>query len=77
MEITIYTQENCIFCTQIKAFFQQKNISYQEKDISKESEHLCEFLALGGNGVPLTIIGDKKYTGFNEALKNAVTNHSY
>ncbi len=36
MIVTIYTKENCSYCTSAKAFFTIKDIKYEEKKLNKD-----------------------------------------
>ncbi|MBB2480798.1 glutaredoxin family protein [Bacillus sp. APMAM] len=73
MNITVYTMQGCSFCQQLKKFLSDKQITYVERDISKNENFRNEFLDRKGQAVPLTIINDEQeFLGFNDALKSAL-----
>jgi glutaredoxin len=64
-EIVIYTTPTCGYCKQALAHLQKRGIPYLEKDVSSNAQAESEWRALGGRGVPLTIMGSRKLTGFS------------
>ncbi len=34
--ITVYTTPTCVFCHAVKEYFRQKNVKYEEKDLTKD-----------------------------------------
>lgn len=65
-EITLYSTEWCGYCTAARKFFDQNNIQYKEMDIEKTTAGYEEHKRLGGNGVPLLVIGDEVIHGYSE-----------
>jgi len=43
VKVEIFTGPQCAYCEQAKALLQQKNISFEELDIS-ETQHYAEFI---------------------------------
>jgi glutaredoxin len=66
-EIVIYTTPTCGYCKQALAHLQNRGIPYLQKDVSSNVQAESEWRALGGRGVPLTIMGSRKLTGFSAA----------
>lgn len=66
-EVVLYATPNCGYCKQARAHMQSRNIPYLEKDILSNPQAESEWRALGGRGVPLTIMGSHKLTGFSAA----------
>jgi glutaredoxin len=66
-EIVLYGTPNCGYCKQARAHLQSRGIPYLEKDVSSNAQAESEWRALGGRGVPLTIMGSHKLTGFSAA----------
>ncbi|MEC0341912.1 glutaredoxin family protein [Bacillus sonorensis] len=55
MLVVLYSDEKCFYCQKQKEWFDEQNIEYEEKDVSKE-ENLKEVQRLGAIGVPFTVI---------------------
>lgn len=64
-QVVIYTTSHCPYCKQAKQYFAQKGIRYREIDVETSMSGKEAFRKLGGNGVPLIMVGDKKVDGFN------------
>ena len=66
-EVHLYATDWCGYCKATRAFFEANGIRYTEHDIEKSSDALLTHRKLGGNGVPLVVIGDEVIKGYNEA----------
>lgn len=65
--VTLYATEWCGYCAATRQFFAANGIQYTELDIEKSSEAAEDHRRLGGNGVPLIVVGDDIVNGYNEA----------
>jgi glutaredoxin len=65
--VVIYTTSHCPYCVKAKQYLTQKNIRFQVVDIEQSSMGKEAFRKLGGNGVPLIMVGNTKVDGFDEA----------
>ncbi len=69
-QVVMYSTPTCRFCGVAKDYMKRKGIPYREKDITVSKSAEREFLAYGGRGVPLMLIGTprgtKKLHGFSE-----------
>lgn len=65
-KIDIYTSESCSYCYAAKEYFKQKNISYEEHNITKDSESRRELMRMGYRSVPIIIIDGEQILGFNK-----------
>jgi len=54
----LYSTKWCPFCIEMRGFFAKNKIRYFEYDINTSKENERRFLQLGGQGVPLTTIGN-------------------
>lgn len=70
-EVVIYTTPTCGYCTQALAHLNRRNIPYLQKDVSANHQAQSELQALGGRGVPLTLMGTQTLTGFSTASFDA------
>ncbi len=63
--VVMYTTARCPACKAAKQYMAQRGISYDEKDVETVPSYLTEFQQLGGRGVPLILVGDKRMEGFS------------
>ena len=68
MKVLIYTKDNCIWCDRAKILLDSKKISYNEVDLSDDSERLKFYEKIGDNvkTVPQVFIDDKIIGGFQD-----------
>jgi glutaredoxin len=64
-KVVMYSTSHCPACKVAKQYLTQKGIPYQEIDVETSREGQEAFQRLGGTGVPLIVVGEKKMTGFN------------
>jgi glutaredoxin-like YruB-family protein len=74
-KVKIYSTPTCPYCKIAKEFFKEKNISFEDIDITSNPEAAEEMKKISGQiGVPVIVINGKVITGFDrekieEALK--------
>ena len=68
MKVLIYTKDNCIWCDRAKILLDSKKISYNEIDLSDDTERLKFYEKIGDNvkTVPQVFIDDKRIGGFQD-----------
>ena len=68
MKVLIYTKDNCIWCDRAKILLDSKKISYNEIDLSDDSERLKFYEKIGDSvkTVPQVFIDDKRIGGFQD-----------
>jgi glutaredoxin len=68
LKVLIYTKDNCIWCDRAKILLDSKKISYNEIDLSDDSERLKFYKKIGDNvkTVPQVFIDDKRIGGFQD-----------
>jgi mycoredoxin len=66
-QVVLYGTDTCPFCAKARAYFKDKGIAYADLDVGKPGPARDEFKKLGGNGVPLLLIRDRRIEGFNAA----------
>jgi glutaredoxin-like YruB-family protein len=71
-KVTIYTTPTCAFCKQTKAFYEENNVEYEQKDVATDTAAAQEMVELSHQmGVPVSVIGegdDKEViVGFDKA----------
>jgi glutaredoxin 3 len=66
-KVIVYSTPTCHFCHIAKDFFKEKNISFEDFDVSVDLEKRKEMLERSGQmGVPVIIIDNNLVVGFNK-----------
>ena len=65
LSVAIYTTARCGYCRQAKAYMSEKGIAYTEYNIENSEANRTAFRQLGGQGVPLMVIGQYRMNGFS------------
>lgn len=60
MNVKIYSTPTCAFCKKTKAFFQENNIEYEEKDVASDTSAAQEMVNISHQmGVPVTVVSNE------------------
>jgi len=75
-KIIVYSTPTCPWCHTLKDFLKEKNIEFEEIDISKDQEKSKEMIDKSGQmGVPQIEINGKMIVGFDkEAIEKELEN---
>lgn len=66
-KVTIYSTPTCHFCHMAKDFFKEKNVEFQDFDVSGDQEKRKEMINKSGQmGVPVIVINEQLIVGFNK-----------
>jgi glutaredoxin 3 len=66
MDVIVYTSPTCPYCGMVKDFLAQRGISFEERDVSRNSSYAQELVrSTGQMGVPVTIIDGEIVVGFD------------
>lgn len=76
MEITVYTNPNCVQCIQTKKYFDANEVPYSVVDLSEDKAALDMVLELGFTSAPVVIANKEKWSGFRMG-KLSDTVHAY
>jgi len=63
--VELYSAQWCGICRQAKHYMTEHDIAYTEYDVEQSTYGKRRFKALGGKGVPLIVVGQRKMHGFN------------
>jgi glutaredoxin-like YruB-family protein len=64
--VKVYSTPTCPFCIMLKNFLKEKNIQFEDFDVSKDREKLIEMKQKSGQmGVPVIDIDGKIIVGFD------------
>jgi len=66
-DVLLYATEWCGYCAATRSFFAAQGIRYTELDIEKSSVGNDGYRQLGGNGVPLIVVGENVVHGYDES----------
>lgn len=64
-KVVMYTAGNCRDCDKARNFFKRHSVACTEINISFSRSARDEYRALGGQGVPLILVGGDKVSGLN------------
>ena len=65
--ITIYSTPTCVYCNNLKKYLTEKNIKYEEVDVSKDQQALEKMINISGQmGVPVSDIDGNIVIGFDK-----------
>lgn len=74
-KIKIYTTPTCPYCRMAKDYFRQKNLVYEEFDVSKNEHALNEMVHISGQmSVPVIVIGKYVILGFDAQTIERILN---
>lgn len=63
--VVLYSTTWCGFCKKARNFFRKKGISFKEYDVEKTAKGRRDYARLGGGGVPIILVGEKRLNGFS------------
>jgi len=72
--ITLYTSSRCPVCDQAKKYFKSRGIPFVEFDVQRSKRGMKDFQRMGGRGVPIIMIGDRRIDGFDKKGFEAIYN---
>ena len=54
-----------MFCGQVKEYLSQKQVQFDDRDITKDPSAILELQKLGSMTTPVTVVDDKVIVGFD------------
>ncbi|MDH3637473.1 MAG: DUF4124 domain-containing protein [Gammaproteobacteria bacterium] len=73
-EIVMYSAAWCAVCKKTKRYFEKNGILFVEYDIETSEQGKRDYRKLGGRGVPIILVGDKRLNGFSAAAFEKIYN---
>jgi len=58
-KVVVYTSNTCGYCHQVKDYFKEKNVTFEEKNVSEDKIARKELMSKGIMGVPAIFIDDE------------------
>ena len=66
-EVTVFSTPTCPYCYMAKTYLKEKNIQFQDIDVSRNQEQAIKMVQRSGQmGVPQLWIDDKVVIGFDQ-----------
>lgn len=66
-QVKVYTTPTCPYCVTLKRFLEQKDVEFEEVDVSEDEDALEEMKEKSGQtGVPVVEIGEEVIVGFEK-----------
>lgn len=63
----MYTTPTCVYCKAAKAFFEENNVEYEEKDVAKDTQARDDMVRKSGVlAVPVFDIAGEVVVGFDK-----------
>jgi glutaredoxin len=63
--VVIYTTQRCPHCQHAKQWLKKNNVLFLDFNVAKPGKIQKRFFQLGGRSVPLIVVGEQIFTGFN------------
>ena len=70
--VVMFSTSWCGYCRKAADYFDRNGIAFTEYDIEQSNSAKREFESLGGRGVPMIMVGDRKLNGFSESAFEAI-----
>ncbi len=63
--VTVFTTAWCGYCKKTKHFLNTHDIPFTERDIEASEAAFAKYNRLGGNGVPVVLVGEQVVHGYD------------
>lgn len=68
MSVAVYSTPSCPYCTMVKSFLKEKNIPFDEYDVSRDQRRAEEMVRKSGQmGVPVVDVNGRILVGYRPA----------
>lgn len=64
-KVTMYSTSWCGYCKKARNYFLSNNIAFEEYDVETTNKGKNDYEKLGGGGVPIILMGNKRMNGFS------------
>jgi glutaredoxin len=71
-QVIMYATSWCGYCKQARQYFTRNNIPFVEYDVEEDPQARREYDELGGDGVPIILVGKYWLDGFDQEEFEAV-----
>jgi glutaredoxin len=63
--VVIYTTLRCPHCQHLKRWLKKNQVPFLDFNVAKPGKMQKQFFKLGGQTVPMIMVGDRQFVGFN------------
>jgi glutaredoxin-like protein NrdH len=63
--VVIYTTLRCPHCQHLKRWLKRNQVPFLDFNVAKPGKMQKRFFELGGQSVPMIVVGDRQFVGFN------------
>ena len=70
--VVIYTTLSCPHCQHLKRWLKKNQVPFLDFNVAKPGKMQKRFFELGGQSVPMIVIGNQQFVGFNPNQLKAV-----
>ncbi|MEJ2692628.1 MAG: glutaredoxin domain-containing protein [Candidatus Thiodiazotropha sp.] len=63
--VVIYTTLKCPHCQHLKRWLKRHQVPFLDFNVAKPGKMQKQFFELGGQSVPMIVVGDQQFVGFN------------
>lgn len=68
MSVAVYSTPSCPYCTMVKNFLKEKNVRFEEYDVSRDERRASEMIRKSGQmGVPVVDVNGRVLVGYRPA----------
>lgn len=68
MSVAVYSTPSCPYCTMVKNFLKEKNVRFEEYDVSRDERRASEMIRKSGQmGVPVVDVNGRILVGYRPA----------
>ena len=64
MSVTVYSKPNCMQCNFTKKYLKERDIAFEEIDVTKDEDALNKIKDMGYQAVPVVITDNDHWYGF-------------
>lgn len=77
-EVTLYVMPQCGYCEKTRQLLTGRGVTWEERDIASSTDAKREFIAKGGVGTPLIVIGEEVIRGYDASrIDGALSAHGF
>ncbi|RYD14137.1 MAG: glutaredoxin family protein [Lysobacteraceae bacterium] len=71
-DVVMYATADCGYCAKARAYFDERGVAFEERDIDASPAARSEWKEKGGIGTPLILINGRRFQGFDPSALDAM-----
>ncbi|GJL81427.1 MAG: NrdH-like redox domain-containing protein [marine bacterium B5-7] len=64
-KVVMFSTSWCVYCKKAREYFRKNKIDFVDYDIEKDARARKVYKRLGGKGVPVILVGERRMNGFS------------